>query len=376
MGYRTHTIHETTFKRDDGEEVDIELEHQPFDWLDMLTQQVDDKIVVAYCVSDEENYSIDDLLGDGMGRIVDAYNDRKQRDELYELLGRDSGGAANIDAVWEKHEDEAIKRYIARVRKNYSLSEVADAFSSAVHADVEPISTWEQAEEELHRDAYGARFDLVEFSVEMEAALEEMWHEPQFFPGDPDAVVLDVYDHSGQCWSISGGGMRCRWDTSSGAGAWVPDDSLREELDSLQGFWAWYQIQPTGGLHRKKYQLLEVVWDVGTPKPRHVEFSDDYRLLHTKLRELAVLRPDASPEQMRYGRECLRERYAQQFLDTYNEIIAGCIFGCVVQVHDIDGKLIDSEQCWGFVGTEYAEQELKTEFFDRTIKKLKAGVPC
>lgn len=47
--------------------------------------------------------------------------------------------------------------------------------------------------------------------------------DPDITP-DRDAVLLDCYDHGGQMWSVSGGGMQDRWDTARGAGVWVPDD--------------------------------------------------------------------------------------------------------------------------------------------------------
>jgi hypothetical protein len=35
------------------------------------------------------------------------------------------------------------------------------------------------------------------------------------------AFVLDLYEHSGSAWSLSGSGMQCQWDTSRGAGVLI-----------------------------------------------------------------------------------------------------------------------------------------------------------
>lgn len=51
---------------------------------------------------------------------------------------------------------------------------------------------------------------------------------------DPDAVLLDIYEHGGVAYSVSGQGTQCRWDTSSGAAVWVPDDACRERIDDLE----------------------------------------------------------------------------------------------------------------------------------------------
>lgn len=47
---------------------------------------------------------------------------------------------------------------------------------------------------------------------------------------DPDAVLLDCYDHGNKAWSVHGEGVQCQFDTARGAGVWVPDDVLREML--------------------------------------------------------------------------------------------------------------------------------------------------
>lgn len=59
--------------------------------------------------------------------------------------------------------------------------------------------------------------------------------------GEPDedaqpnkyAVILDVYSHSVEIWSLHGAGMNCRWDTSHGAGVWVPDPSCLEHIETM-----------------------------------------------------------------------------------------------------------------------------------------------
>lgn len=42
--------------------------------------------------------------------------------------------------------------------------------------------------------------------------------------GNKYAVSLDVYEHSGISYSVSGEGTQCRFDTSRGGALWIPDD--------------------------------------------------------------------------------------------------------------------------------------------------------
>lgn len=128
---------------------------------------------------------------------------------------------------------------------------------------------------------------------------------------DPYAVVVDCYDHGGQTWSVSGGGAQCQWDTARGAGVWVPDNCLREQMDSMN---------------------LEGV----------------------AIRDQAVT-------------------YCKQFLSEYNEKLAGNVFGCAVEVFLLSSgewAATEDDACYGYVGQAYAMETLKTEFFKPTVKGI------
>lgn len=300
MKFRSRNLRTT-----DVEDVEIELDHLPCDWLDSHSCKIGERVIVAYNVLDNDYRSADDMMGDCMGRIVDAYNGRDaEKRELCELAGCDRYGDKDLDAVWEKHEDAAIDRYIALVRKDYTFVEVRDALP-----DEDDVRSWGDAEGALRTDARGACWGSVIFEKTMESVLDDMWEEPEFWPGNPDAVMLDVYDHSGQAWSISGGGMQCRWDTSHNAGAWVPDKYLLDQIES----------------------------DVAEGKDRR--------------------------------KQC--ELYASQFLGQYNDIISGNVYGCVVQVHDLEGEQLSEESCWGFIGTDHAEGSLLDEFYNPAVEDAK-----
>lgn len=56
--------------------------------------------------------------------------------------------------------------------------------------------------------------------------VDRYWEPIEGAKPNPDLVWLDLYEHSGQVWSIHGKGCSCQWDTSTGAGVWIPDESL------------------------------------------------------------------------------------------------------------------------------------------------------
>ena len=59
--------------------------------------------------------------------------------------------------------------------------------------------------------------------------------------------------------------------------------------------------------------------------------------------------------------------YAQQFLEQYNAIINGEVYGIVTEVFDEHGGFISCDHCWGYVGSEGTAEEMKTQF-DATCK--------
>lgn len=372
MNYRTRTIHST-----DVDDTEVELQYKPCDWMDMHKVKVGNKLVVAYNVLDDDYRNIDDLMGDCMGSIVDAYNGRDaDRRELYELAGYDRYGDKDLDAVWDKHEDEAIRRYVERIVGSHSdedtITEYEERDASCERMEGETAA--ETARRYVTADAQGASYwTYVMQDDDMQAVLDDMWDEPAYWPGNPDAVFLDVYDHSGQSWSITGGGMQCRWDTSSGAGAWVPDKCLLDELEGAQRKACFAYIRSTPYLRGrdKKYQLMKVLWDGDVCKGEEsVQLSDDFAMLVKARDQITIAAGYPSPTQTIWGRRMACEIYAQQFLDTYNEIISGNIYGCVCEVFDDAGEQVDDESCWGFIGSEYAEESLKSEFFDPMVSRL------
>lgn len=352
---------------EDIEDVECELAYEPVEYCDQHKARVGDTLVFAYLVYDDCYRDIDDMMGDCMGKLYSFHRHAGRDDHRAGLdaLGNNSDGEPNLDAVWENHEAEAVKRYLANVRKEYSFAEVQEKLD---------VRSWTEAFEVLTRDVNGvSNWDCVEYEDVMTDVLTQMWSEPAYFPGDPDAQVLACYSHSGESWSLSGGGMQCRWDTSNKAGVWVPDDCLRKELDSTAPAAVWAFVRKTEWVkgRDKQYQLVTVSWENGvTPKLDSADFSDDCAALYARAASIAALMPTPTAHQLAWGREQMSRIYCKQFLDTYNDIISGNIYGCVVETFNLDGEQIDEDACWGFIGSEHAEGSLKDDFFDPTCKRL------
>lgn len=121
---------------------------------------------------------------------------------------------------------------------------------------------------------------------------------------EPDAVLLSVYSHSGEHWSVKGelpATMQCPWDSADIAGVWMPNKVLLEELK---------------GLDEKARRL------------RCVEF-------------------------------------ARQAMSVLNQYYAGDVWGYVIEKKETCDKCQHTEwehmdSCWGFYGHETCEEEGKS----------------
>jgi len=286
-----------TVYTEDFEGHDYETDFEPVS--DVLKARVGDKVVISYLAYDNSSMDIDDLMGEGCGELISLHRDNQRNHHKgLEALGRNGDGEPDLDAVHRAHMAVADDRYVAACLKKYSLDELLAEFEDEQRTPVE--SDTEFVTRCLGEDADYNDWGEVIYSFVYHDVLTQMWNEPAYYPGNPDAVTLDCYSHSGERWSLSGQGMQCQWDTARGAGVFVPSEDMSEELAKLE------------------------------PNERKA-----------KARE-----------------------WAQSFLDTYNNIIGGQVFGCVTQVFDEDGDEADSDSCWGFIGSDYAEQALKEEFFD------------
>ena len=306
MRQRTHYTEDFTLAN--GDEVELTLEHEAHG--DVTVVETDHGIIVGYLVQDEDCENPIESC-DGMGAIHHHPRSRygRRHSNYFEELGLDSGGDPIIDEdkmqdMWRDavmalplvtfylsdpkvrkviHKESGIRDYRAALRIALAAEAVGDYCM-----EQQCKYAWT---EYMPRGTIDAIAVTVEDKIKWDyPAAEQACREP----GNPDAVMLDLYEHGGCMWSVAGTGMNCRWDTSSGESCWTPDDCLLEELKGLEG-------------------------------------------------------------EARYAK-CVE--YAEQACEQYNAWSAGDCYGVVTQVHDKNGDMVESDSCWGYVGQEYAEEEL------------------
>lgn len=119
---------------------------------------------------------------------------------------------------------------------------------------------------------------------------------------DEDAVQLSYFEH-GQClWDVQNGSRisSCpdrQWDGVDFAGIWVPDDCVRESFTGQ------------GGKSRRQWMIEQ----------------------------------------------------AESACREYTAWCNGDCWGVIVVTCEADGTMADSDECWGYIGSEYAEQTMKEQ---------------
>ena len=135
---------------------------------------------------------------------------------------------------------------------------------------------------------------------------------------DPLAVILNKYEHSLTMWYVAGtSGHECRWDTSRGAGVWVPDDCAREAI--VERAAKAVKDGDAEALRKEQRRLAEEIASIGCERYTSYVNGDCYRNVFEWCKPSGELEePDDFGEQRGpyYGRQeaedCLKEDFDEQ----------------------------------------------------------------
>lgn len=119
------------------------------------------------------------------------------------------------DLAWEGHQEELRDQLANEEAGDYSIG-------------VQCRYAW--AEHDLTLEIY------TEMANKIKSVLVWSYEDAEVdarLPPDKDVIMLDLYDHSGCTWSISGTGTLCQWDASRWEAVWVPDKCILGEAEHL-----------------------------------------------------------------------------------------------------------------------------------------------
>jgi hypothetical protein len=170
---------------------------------------------------------------------------------------------------------------------------------------------------------------------------------------NPFAVMLDCYEHSGVVWSVAGEGYQCQWDTSGGAGVWVPDDCCVEHIY----YTAIRALLPEGTdvSYKGNNNVITCTLPDGVTYGGYKSFVTAIRAA-AKYLGITLDKDALAKEARKVAVVC-----ARQACETYTDWCNGSVYGVVVEVFDANDEVIDELQdaCWGYIGSKYAEEELE-----------------
>lgn len=164
--------------------------------------------LMVYIARDDQHYDEDYLLGDDWKFVRFPCQQRgfggSRNEDALGLLGIDYDGTPDLEKLLDDHKDAVLKA----VR--------GEPFAGDF-TEFQGDDQIEWLREGLYEDA------------RITEAMTKLWNTG--IATDPKVVVLDVYSHSGETWSFTGGGEQCRFDTARGAGCLLPSDAMRKQLD-------------------------------------------------------------------------------------------------------------------------------------------------
>jgi hypothetical protein len=291
-----HGVFETLFRVDRGLEIIVEV--------------VGNKAVVGHLLVDEDASSCDPTDNDMGGKIYSSSRHRRgDHAKMQEALGLDANWRPDMDDWYDEAFETVIRQKIEDIQKRLSpttRSIEIDWRTRAAVCTYRGRPHTHQFSVSLMTNELLYRSERVDRFLDQVTDLQrELWEKARKngVIGHKYAVPLDVYEHGGTIYSVSGEGIQCRWDTARSGAVWTPDGD--EDL----------------------------IADIEMS-----EYPDDRAI------------------------ELARDTCAE-----YSAWVNGEVYGVVKETYTREGPDApwvsdeDHDSCWGYIGYSYAKGELKSE---------------
>lgn len=331
---------------------------------------------------------------DANGKIVHhgRRGNREENAEFYEALGFTSDGEKALDedevkkelaswvTTWLRQQKSMMASFSAQRRLNggYSgkwddvLKFVFDCIVEGGHDYAMDViaerlfdtSYWNRLDDEIRE-----KFDDL-YLLNWASQAEEAWERcvEKGVIGNPHAVKLDIYEHSGVAYSLSGEGYFCRWDTSRCAALWIPDagalENIKESTWTLFGVSIKYK-----GASGSTTDPLHVL--ITYPDGTQATFAS-YAAALAHLDQNPLKSVD--PAEFRKAFDKKLTDYARSNVESYSQWANGEVYS--MHVHVID-KLSDTELdqstqiVGGFIGHDSAEEEMQATLLNTVATTCK-----
>lgn len=369
----------------------LALAFDPVDEDNILFERVGDRMVIAYLVNDHDAAFNPLEHYDGQGKLY-TKSPSSARDstitdndsEFFRALGLDSCGEINPDSivtidgqpdslwlhatrqVWLAMDEEELAGQLLACHEWHGLKLSGDQVEKLEGTPSRQLLTHLRREHEiaLREDLEhpsGHHCDLV--WAQVTALFGEHWKEI----AGPLVVPVSHYSSSyDTTYSVA------TWDGDTDClpdGVWVADRIAEECIDQGNRLNITVDFEKPLGQYRgvKSYWVND----------------NDRQVRSFETRELAAQFVEATYGDRPFDVATAARHYAEGVLSEYSKWCSGEVFGCVVHIYDlqdegddepswVQGSVEVGDECWGFIGEEYAAEALASEFFEPTVKRLQA----
>lgn len=164
------------------------------------------------------------------------------------------------------------------------------------------------------------------------------------------AVPLSYFEHGLCKWGVAGsmsGMPDFQWDGVGFAGVWLPDKYCIDEIKRRAPVYSFGKIVEMQLRGPSRYHAST---KHKSQSFQHWHEAFDWLRKQTK-RKTAT----------KQGVTRAAEELAANACDQYTKWCNGECYGVIVVTCEADGTMIDSDECWGYIGHEYAEQTMKEQ---------------
>lgn len=367
MKIRTNTRATHTLTTDAG--VEVELTFEPVG--DPLVHETRDTVIAAYMIHDSDcENPMTSGYGDGVlhmlreGRRPHYY--RSDNPEVLSALGLDSDGTPDIDQSFDCAPAVGVDGI--QYSKTTLRDLAADEFLAGFDANEDFKQRWvEHTEGEALVEGQDYTIDLMALGHNLMDSNGVFWEEI-------DKLAVNLY---AEHWQTIAGPFVVpvasynegrvgvtTWDGDTDDlpnGVWVADKEVQDNLVAYPPDVDVGQIMGEDGKYTPEYGLTDKGVQVhrGTLGACWEWMKANYTITADDL-DRAVI------------------KYATGVLEQYSAWASGEIFGITVEIFERDGddwveaKGSRDNECWNFIGRGYAEETLRTEFFEPAVAALQA----
>lgn len=362
-------VHRTTYSltTDDGSEVEVQFE--PCKWGDMHAERVGDKLVVAYLSNDEGGYSNNPMTeSDGQGTLYTkprgyggvTTDDRSGLLDALQLDGENEVRPQvrfELEGVTASLEDHAVTVFMFEnggcdlAREWINEGCCSRSYEEHELVDEDLYVDWR---DDIEFDILNGQFKYDEHQALMLKLYAKHWRE----------IVGPFVVPVNWCENNHGPGTASAsvtsWDGDPDdlpSGVWVADKDVQANVVAYPPGLAVGQIKGEDGMYTPEYELTDngVRVHRGTLGACWGWMRTNYKITPGDLQRAV-------------------EGYAEAVLTEYASWCNGDVYGCCVETFKKVGDEDDawestgSDECWGFIGSDHAEQSLLDEFFKPAVE--------